>query len=73
MLINKISIIIPCYNEEATISSLLDAVIASDVSYEKEIIVIDDCSTDQSADAISQYPDINYLHHQTNQGSQSPI
>ena len=68
MLINKISIIIPCYNEEATIRSLLDAVIDSDVSYDKEIIVIDDCSSDKSAEVIAQYPDIKYLHHKTNQG-----
>ena len=68
MQINTISIIIPCYNEEATIRSLLDAVIASDVSYEKEIIVIDDCSTDQSANVIKQYSDVTYLNHETNQG-----
>ena len=41
----KISIIIPCYNECNTIESILDAVHASPVQ-NKEIIVIDDMSTD---------------------------
>lgn len=40
-----ISIIVPIYNEKNTIEKILDAVIASAIS-DKEIIVVDDCSTD---------------------------
>jgi glycosyltransferase involved in cell wall biosynthesis len=48
-MINKISILIPVYNEENTLKSLLKKVIDSDVcKLEKEIIIIDDCSTDSS-------------------------
>ncbi|HEY2628373.1 MAG TPA: glycosyltransferase family 2 protein [Usitatibacter sp.] len=41
----KLSVIIPCYNEQATIEQLLDAVRASPWP-DKEIIVVDDCSRD---------------------------
>jgi glycosyltransferase involved in cell wall biosynthesis len=41
----RLSVVIPCYNEAATIESLLDAVRASPYA-DLEIIVVDDCSTD---------------------------
>ena len=41
----KLSVVIPCYNEAATIHRILDAVHASPWP-DKEIIVVDDCSTD---------------------------
>ena len=48
-MIKKISILIPVYNEENTLKTLLKKVIDSDVcKLEKEIIIIDDCSTDSS-------------------------
>ena len=41
----KISIVIPCYNEKNTISKIIEKV-KDEKNYEKEIIVIDDFSTD---------------------------
>lgn len=41
----KLSIVIPCYNERHTIRSIVEAVRAAPVR-EKEIVVVDDCSTD---------------------------
>jgi glycosyltransferase involved in cell wall biosynthesis len=41
----KLSIVIPCYNEQETIAQILNAVHESPVS-DKEIIVVDDCSND---------------------------
>ena len=43
----KISIIIPCFNEVNTIEKIINRII-DQVSYEYEIIVIDDHSTDGS-------------------------
>lgn len=40
-----LSIVIPCYNEESTIETIVDKVLASPVS-QKEIIIVDDCSKD---------------------------
>ena len=41
----KISIVIPCFNEKNTISKIIEKV-KDEKNYEKEIIVIDDFSTD---------------------------
>ena len=41
----KLSVIIPCYNERSTIEEIIDRVKASSYPH-KEIIVVDDCSTD---------------------------
>ena len=48
----KLSIVIPCYNELSTIEEIIDAVRAAPGS-EKEIIVIDDFSTDGTRELLS--------------------
>lgn len=50
-----ISVIIPNYNGSSTIGKCLDAAFAS--NYENfEVVVVDDCSTDNSVEIIKQYP-----------------
>ena len=49
----KLSIIIPCYNEEKTIKIIIEKVLKFNL-YEKEIIIIDDCSTDSSRQIIKK-------------------
>jgi cellulose synthase/poly-beta-1,6-N-acetylglucosamine synthase-like glycosyltransferase len=50
----KFSILIPVYNEEQSISSCLDSLIS--IAYDdKEIIVIDDASTDRTAQTVEKY------------------
>jgi glycosyltransferase involved in cell wall biosynthesis len=45
----KLSVIIPCYNEEKTLEKCVERVLKiSDDSLQLEIIVVDDCSTDGS-------------------------
>lgn len=43
----KLSIVIPCYNEENNIVAIIEKVLQSPIE-EKEIIVVDDCSTDNT-------------------------
>ena len=66
----KVSIIIPCFNEVNTIQQIIDAVRASPLK-DKEIIVIDDCSTDGTQkvlkDTIEKQVDQVIYHHE-NQG-----
>tara|TARA_Y100000768_G_C23882987_1_gene636195 strand:+ start:245 stop:934 length:690 start_codon:yes stop_codon:yes gene_type:complete len=50
----KLSVIIPCYNEEKTIETVLNQVLENNYD-NKEIIVIDDNSTDNSRSIIKKY------------------
>ena len=50
----KLSVIIPCYNEDKTIGTVLKKVINNNYK-NKEIIVIDDFSTDNSKNVIKKY------------------
>jgi glycosyltransferase involved in cell wall biosynthesis len=52
----KLSIVIPCYNEADTLDSLLRAVEDAEPA-EKEIIVVDDCSSDGSRDFLKRVGD----------------
>ncbi len=75
-MITKLSIIIPAYNEEKTISSILDKVcnvnLIADIK--KEIIVVNDCSKDATLQVLNEYckthsdADIRVLHHEVNKG-----
>jgi glycosyltransferase involved in cell wall biosynthesis len=49
----KLSIVIPCYNERHTIRSIVEAVRAAPVR-DKEIIIVDDCSTDGTREILQQ-------------------
>jgi glycosyltransferase involved in cell wall biosynthesis len=52
----KVSIIIPCFNESATISELLDRVRRVDLGpIEKQIVVVDDGSTDGTRDLLREH------------------
>lgn len=65
---NKITILIPVYNEVDTLRAILEKVEnAAFCGLEKEIILIDDCSTDGTKEI---YPSLPYkvLYHDVNQG-----
>lgn len=53
---HKLSVIIPCYNESATIREILGRVIAAPTqNWEKEIIVVDDASTDGTQTLLEEF------------------
>nr|MCS5621160.1 glycosyltransferase family 2 protein [Nitrospinaceae bacterium] len=65
----KLSIVIPVYNERDTLRALISRVEA--VDYEKEIILIDDCSTDGTRDVLKDYEsreNFQVLYHDHNKG-----
>ena len=65
----KLSIVIPVYNEKNTLETLLKRV--ERVDYDKEIILIDDCSTDGTREVIEDYknkPGYTVLTHSRNRG-----
>jgi glycosyltransferase involved in cell wall biosynthesis len=66
----KLSVVIPCYNEIATLDSLLLAVEAAPPG-EKEIIVVDDASTDGSREFLQTNVEglrATVVYHSTNRG-----
>ena len=44
----KISVIVPCFNEEKTISNLVGKVLKALIDMKKQIVIVDDCSTDNT-------------------------
>ncbi len=65
----KLSIIIPVYNEEKTIRQLLEKVQKVEFpGIEKEIIVIDDGSTDQTKSILDSMKGLAIVSHKKNQG-----
>lgn len=66
-----LSIIIPVYNEERTIELIIKKV--KSIPIEKEIIVIDDGSTDNSLTLLKNISNINLLKHDVNRGKGESI
>ena len=72
----KLSVLIPVYDEVHTIENLVKAVEA--VSVEKEIILVDDCSTDGTRQLLSKSygdgrGDIKVIYHDKNLGKGSAV
>ena len=72
----KLSIVIPAYNEGPTIHLILDRIAAVQLvnNIHKELIIVNDCSKDNTEEAILKYKadhpemDIVYYKHEVNQG-----
>jgi len=64
----KLSIVIPVYNEKSTIDEIVKRV--QNVKFEKEIIIVDDCSSDGTRDKIDKISgnNIKKLFHEKNKG-----
>ena len=67
---NTVSIVIPCYNEVATLEKVIDAVLDAPVG-SKEVIVVDDGSTDGTSELIRDKLEqrvARVILHEKNQG-----
>ncbi|OGO41381.1 MAG: glycosyl transferase [Chloroflexi bacterium RBG_16_57_9] len=73
----KLSVIIPVYNEQATITEIIKRVRAQNLNgVEKELIVVDDGSTDGTREMLNQLPpqvDTRILLHEFNQGKGAAV
>ena len=75
-MISTLSIVIPCYNEEKTIEGILNRISATEIVHgiKKEVIIVNDCSTDASRAVIERYisqtasPEIILVNHSVNKG-----
>jgi len=62
----KVALYIPCYNSEETIQACLDGVLSQTYPID-EILIIDDCSVDKTAEILKQYP-VRIIRHAKNMG-----
>jgi glycosyltransferase involved in cell wall biosynthesis len=77
----KLSILIPVFNEGATIHFILDKIkkVVLPQNIEKELIIVNDCSSDNTKQAIENYisknPELNitFLNHEKNKGKGAAI
>lgn len=70
----KLSIVVPTFNEEPTLRQVLEAVLAA--NYEKEIIVIDDGSTDATPAILEDFRqrhDVRVIRHAQRRGKGSAL
>src|SRR5438552_17348802 len=68
-----LSIVIPVYNEERWVAALLDRVLAADSrGLAKELVVVDDCSTDGTRAILethaAKHPEIKLVRQEPNRG-----
>lgn len=78
---NKLSIVMPAYNEAKTIHLTLQKILDVELlnGFKKEILIVNDCSTDGTEDAIQKFialnnnAEIKYFKHQINQGKGAAI
>src|SRR5581483_5625379 len=82
--IKRLSIVIPAYNEEDTIATVLDKIneVILIGHIEKEVIIVNDCSTDRTEEVVQDYMAtrsqfnihyIKYIKHVVNQGKGAAI
>jgi glycosyltransferase involved in cell wall biosynthesis len=62
----QLTIVIPAYNEEDTILRVIERV--REVPFSLQIIVVDDCSNDRTAERVQGLDDVEFRRHDVNQG-----
>jgi glycosyltransferase involved in cell wall biosynthesis len=70
----KLSVIIPCYNEEATVEEIVRQVLATGLAH--EVIIVDDGSTDGTRDILARMDNqdrVRIILHERNQGKGAAV
>jgi glycosyltransferase involved in cell wall biosynthesis len=81
--LQTLSIVVPCFNEKKTIRSVLETVLNADaLGLNKEIVVVDDCSSDGTRELLGQLAplyaadprgSVKIVYHERNQGKGAAV
>ncbi len=68
-----LSVIIPAYNEEKSIAAIINQI--NNLPIEKEIIVVNDCSSDRTAEILRTFSlsNLKVIHHVSNRGKSAAV
>ena len=71
----KLSILMPVYNEAKTVQAVIKRVLDVSFPCQVEVVVVDDASTDGTAEIIDQFHDerLIKLRHPANQGDRKSV
>ena len=71
----KLSVLIPVFNEKQTVLKVIEAVQGVDLQVEKEIVVVDDGSTDGTRELLETYeaPNVRKVFHARNRGKGAAV
>lgn len=69
----SLSLVIPLYNEEGNVAALIQEITAALPGEDLEILLVDDCSTDQTVANIPRQPGVRVLEFTENRGQSSAM
>jgi glycosyltransferase involved in cell wall biosynthesis len=75
---HKLSVLIPVYNELPTLKEIINQVTQVDVGHPKELVLVDDCSTDGGREWLKAFAEesgdgLRVLFHETNRGKGAAV
>lgn len=75
MRVSPLSVVIPAYNEESTLESVVERVIK--IPHLHEVVVVDDCSSDRTPEVVRYlaacYPQLRSVRHDNNRGKTAAL
>lgn len=71
----RLSVVVPAYNEEATIARAVERLLKVDLPCDSEILVVDDASTDATSEAVARMSDsrLKLIRHSSNAGKTAAV
>jgi len=69
----RVTVVIPCHNEEQTVGEIVKRTLEVPLECDREVIVVDDGSTDHSSRVVKTFPQVKLIVHKIRRGKGSAI